>query len=86
MKNIFKKLFRADNAREKVIDGNGLGLYMTKQILENSGGSISFTSTENKGSTFIATLPFSGMVEKKGTKQLSVYPEIKKFPKQDKKK
>src|SRR3990167_9289439 len=41
---LFTKFFRADNAREKRPDGTGLGLYVVKSILDNSGGSIRFAS------------------------------------------
>jgi PAS domain S-box-containing protein len=68
---IFQKLFRADNVREKEADGTGLGLYIVKAILDNSGGDIKFVSEENKGTTFTATLPITGMAKKDGTKGLS---------------
>lgn len=55
---IFKKLFRADNVKELFTDGNGLGLYITKSILEVAGGEIWFESKEGKGSTFFVLLPF----------------------------
>jgi len=68
---IFEKLFRADNVRQTDTEGTGLGLYIVKSILENSGGKISFKSEENKGTTFYVTIPLSGMKKKEGTKALA---------------
>ena len=65
---IFEKLFRADNVRDKDTEGTGLGLYIVKSILEEAGGNISFTSKENKGTTFMVTLPKEGMIQKESTK------------------
>jgi PAS domain S-box-containing protein len=67
---IFQKFFRADNAREKEPDGNGLGLYIVKSIVESAGGKIWFTSEENKGTAFYIALPISGMQKKAGTRPL----------------
>jgi len=61
---IFTKLFRADNAREKSTEGTGLGLYIVKSVVDNSGGKIWFESEENKGTTFYVTFPMSGMKKK----------------------
>jgi PAS domain S-box-containing protein len=67
---IFGKLYRADNIRVKETDGNGLGLYILKSIVEQSGGKIWFESEENKGTTFYVTILLSGMNKKGGTKGL----------------
>lgn len=67
---LFTKFFRADNAREKHTDGTGLGLYIVKSILDNSGGSIWFTSEENKGTTFYVAIPMTGMKAGMGKKEL----------------
>lgn len=56
-KRIFQRLFRASNVRKMDTDGNGLGLYISKVIVENLGGSITFESKEKKGTTFIVKLP-----------------------------
>jgi PAS domain S-box-containing protein len=68
---IFSKLYRADNIREKDADGTGLGLYIVKAIIEQSGGAISFVSEENKGTTFHVTFPKTGMKSKQGIKGLA---------------
>jgi two-component system sensor histidine kinase VicK len=65
---IFTKLFRADNVRDKDTDGTGLGLYIVKSIVENSGGKVWFKSSGeegNKGTVFYVTLPLDG-VKKSG--------------------
>lgn len=63
-KNIFTKFFRAENAKKILVNGTGLGLYLVKSILDHSGGSIWFSSEENKRSVFYVTIPMTGMTEK----------------------
>jgi len=58
---IFSSFYRADNAVLAQSDGNGLGLYLTKHILDITGGKVWFTSEEGKGSTFFVSFPLSGM-------------------------
>ncbi len=54
---IFEKFFRAQNVRTVDTDGNGLGLYICKSIVDRLGGVMSFESIENKGTTFTVSLP-----------------------------
>lgn len=54
---IFSRLFRADNAKSLQPDGNGLGLYVVKKLIELMKGNIWFESEENKGTTFFLELP-----------------------------
>ncbi len=68
---IFTKMFRADNIKEKAVEGTGLGLYIVKSIIEAGGGSISFESQEDKGTTFQVVFPAEGMKQKKGVRKLS---------------
>lgn len=63
---IFEKFFRGDNAREVVVEGNGLGLYLSKQIMEVSGGTIGFSSEVGQGTKFYVTIPLAGMKPKQG--------------------
>lgn len=55
--HIFQKLFRATNAVKDVPDGTGLGLYIVREAVRVLDGNISFTSTENVGTTFEVVLP-----------------------------
>lgn len=64
--NVFAKLFRAENIKKRDTDGTGLGLYIVKALLDQTGGRISFVSQENKGSTFTIHLPLEGMKPKGG--------------------
>ncbi len=54
---VFTKLFRAKNILSKDTDGTGLGLYIVKSIVNYAGGTISFTSEENRGTSFKVSIP-----------------------------
>ncbi len=54
---IFQRFFRAKNVRQMDTDGSGIGLYITKSIVERLGGTIVFKTMENQGTTFTVTLP-----------------------------
>jgi len=54
---VFTKFFRASNAVRTETEGTGLGLFITKNIIESHDGTIWFKSQENKGTTFFFNLP-----------------------------
>jgi signal transduction histidine kinase len=54
---VFNRFFRSQSARETAIAGAGLGLSITKMIVERHGGNITCVSGEGQGSTFTLTLP-----------------------------
>lgn len=58
-KQVFEKLFRADNAKQSDTDGNGLGLYMSCIAAEAIDGKLTFESAEGKGATFSLTIPLT---------------------------
>lgn len=55
--NLFKKFFRAPNAVASQTEGSGLGLYMTKGIVNSHGGEIWAESEVNRGTIMHFTLP-----------------------------
>ena len=54
---IFESFYRASNTKEKSSFGTGLGLFISREIIRQSGGEITFKSEENKGTTFFVKLP-----------------------------
>lgn len=62
--NLFQKFYRSHRSRETVA-GTGIGLYISKAIVESHGGTISVRSEEGKGSTFVVSIPtFRSVAEK----------------------
>jgi signal transduction histidine kinase len=53
----FTRFFRAANAHSSTIPGAGLGLAITKSIIENHRGTITLSSSLGKGTTAVITLP-----------------------------
>ena len=60
LRTVFARFGRATNARRKGISGSGVGLYVSRKIVEVHGGSIAVQSVEGTGSTFTVTLPLAG--------------------------
>jgi signal transduction histidine kinase len=59
---IFQKFFRSDNAAKYQTGGTGLGLYISKNIVEQSGGKMSFKSIEGVGTDFWFSLPINNNI------------------------
>jgi signal transduction histidine kinase len=54
---IFQKFFRSDDQKAREAPGTGLGLNITKSLVEMQGGMIWFESEFRKGTTFHFTIP-----------------------------
>ena len=53
---LFERFFRASSALNRQIPGTGLGLYISKAIVEAHGGRIEARSVEGEGSVFVIEL------------------------------
>jgi signal transduction histidine kinase len=56
-KKIFQKFFRSEDPRTREVPGTGLGLNITRSLVEMQGGKIWFESEYRKGTTFHFTVP-----------------------------
>jgi len=54
---LFERFYRASNAITHHLGGMGIGLFLTKEIINGHGGTIAVQSIEGQGSTFIVSLP-----------------------------
>ncbi len=62
--NIFQKFMQEDSSIARKYGGTGLGLNITKQLVELMGGSIKVKSVKNEGSLFLIDIEFQkGNVE-----------------------
>lgn len=57
LRQVFKRFYRAENARLSNSKGTGLGLAIVKRIVEIHGGRVDVKSTLGEGSTFAIHLP-----------------------------
>lgn len=55
--HLFQKFYRIDNSATRTIGGTGLGLYLTRSIVELYGGRIWVESEPGEGTTFMFNLP-----------------------------
>lgn len=60
---VFEPFSQADTSTTRRFGGTGLGLPITKRIVEMLGGTLQIDSEEGEGSTFIVTIPIEGLAE-----------------------
>ena len=64
---IFTKFSRIDNPLTRKVQGSGLGLYITKNLVEKMGGEI-FVSSQNKETIFEVLMPIKSMEDQARSK------------------
>jgi len=57
LNNLFGKFYRVKNKETEEVSGTGLGLWITKQLVEKMGGKISVESIKGKGTDFVVIFP-----------------------------
>ncbi|NOK57553.1 MAG: hypothetical protein GFH27_549303n181 [Chloroflexi bacterium AL-W] len=58
LQQLFRRFYRADDAAQ-IVSGQGLGLYISSEIMRLHGGVLCVESTPNQGSTFYMVLPLT---------------------------
>lgn len=56
---IFKRFYRGQNDTVQKTEGSGVGLYLSRKILEEQGGTLSVKAARKQGSIFVVQFPLS---------------------------
>jgi signal transduction histidine kinase len=59
LSHVFERFWRADRSRDRHSGGTGIGLAISRRLVELQGGTIEVESKLNKGSTFRFSLPIA---------------------------
>ena len=57
LEHIYERFYRVDKSHSREIGGTGLGLAVSKRIIEAHKGTLSFESKKGPGTTFTVSLP-----------------------------
>ncbi|MCG6143573.1 MASE1 domain-containing protein [Leptospira bandrabouensis] len=67
IERLFNRFVQLEDSRTKKFEGSGLGLYISKQLINLMGGEIKVFSVLNEGSTFQFSIPFQETDQKEET-------------------
>jgi signal transduction histidine kinase len=72
LKKVFKKFYRVQNKETQNLEGAGLGLYISRQIIMKHKGKINaFSEGQGKGTRFMVSLPVDNTFTKENQKYAS---------------
>ena len=60
MGKVFDRFYRTNKARDRAVDGVGLGLSLAREIVRAHGGELAFVSGARDAITFVLSLPVAG--------------------------
>jgi signal transduction histidine kinase len=70
---VFEQFTRLPNELSKTVSGTGVGLYLTKHLVELHGGNIEIESNPGEGSVFFVKIPKNNGNVKKITNMAKLY-------------
>ncbi len=81
-KMLFERFYKVEKTKNKIYRGTGIGLYLSKKIVEMLEGEIYVVSTPDKGSEFYFVLPAKQLITQSGLenakrKESPTMPEVK---------
>jgi hypothetical protein len=72
LKKVFKKFYRVQNQETQNLEGAGLGLYISRQIIKSHKGKINaFSEGQGKGTRFMVSLPVDNTFAEENQKSVS---------------